>query len=208
METLTRVVQHDFHHLPQYHRVEEHRLKAIAHLFTYCEGDYLIALPLLLRSAGEVLPGWNDATSVYGYGGPVASHKRIPESVIRNFQTAFREALVERRVVAAFSRLHPLIAQHDLLAGFGECRTSGETVSLDLTLPPEQWAQYRTTYKRRITKQRREATLTCSRDQEKRSLDEFVSIYEETMRRVKAEGSYFFGRDYFHQLARELGPGL
>ncbi|MEY2605949.1 MAG: hypothetical protein QOH31_3765, partial [Verrucomicrobiota bacterium] len=39
METLRHVVQHDFHHLPQYHRVEEGRLKAIAHLFTYCEGD-------------------------------------------------------------------------------------------------------------------------------------------------------------------------
>ena len=30
METLRRVVQHDFHHLPQYHRAEEHRLKAMA----------------------------------------------------------------------------------------------------------------------------------------------------------------------------------
>ena len=44
---LERVTQHDFYHLPQYHRVEERRLKATAHLFTYCEGDYLIALPLL-----------------------------------------------------------------------------------------------------------------------------------------------------------------
>ena len=28
MEVLGRVTQHDFYHLPQYHRVEEHRLKA------------------------------------------------------------------------------------------------------------------------------------------------------------------------------------
>ena len=64
VETLRRVVKHDFYHLPQYHRVEERRLKAIAHLFTYCEGDYLIALPLLLRSVEEIVLGWNDATSV------------------------------------------------------------------------------------------------------------------------------------------------
>lgn len=209
MEVLQRVMQHDFHHLPEYHRVEEHRLKATAHLFTYGEGDYLIALPLLLRPAGEALSEWNDAASVYGYGGPVASHQRIPDSVVHNFQAALKEALVERRVIAAFSRLHPLIAQHDLLAGFGEWLTNGETVSVDLTLPPEQqWAQYRTTYKRRISKQRREGTVACLHDQEKRHLDEFVSVYEETMRRVKAKASYFFGQDYFYQLTDELGTGL
>jgi dTDP-4-amino-4,6-dideoxygalactose transaminase len=209
METLTRVVQHDFHHLPQYHRAEEHRLRALAYLFTYCEGDYLIALPLLLRSAGEIVPGWNDATSVYGYAGPVASHEGIPEPVVRNFQEALKEALLERRVIAAFSRLHPLIAQHDLLAGLGECRASGRTVSIDLTLPLEtQRAQYRGINKRRINKQRREGTVACLHDQEKRYWSEFVNIYEETMRRVNAAQMYFFGEDYLSELARELGPAL
>src|SRR5438094_10209605 len=67
IEILRRVVRHDFYHLPQYHRLEERRLGAMAHLFTYYEGDYLIALPLLLRSAEEMQSGWKDATSVYGY---------------------------------------------------------------------------------------------------------------------------------------------
>src|SRR5258708_14957311 len=155
IEVLRCVVRYDFYHLPQYHRVEERRLKAIAHLFTYCEGDYLIALPLLLRSVEEIVLGWNDATSVYGYGGPVASHERIPEPIVRNFQGALKEALLERRVIAAFSRLHPLIARHDLLAGLGECRASGQTVSIDLTLPlVKQRAQYRSTNKAFINRQR------------------------------------------------------
>jgi dTDP-4-amino-4,6-dideoxygalactose transaminase len=209
MEVLRRVVQHDFYHLPQYHRVEEHRLKAAAHLFTYREGDYLIALPLLLRSAEEMQDGWNDATSVYGYGGPVASHESIPEPVVRNFQGALKEALLERRVIAAFSRLHPLIAQYDLLAGLGECPASGQTISIDLTLPLEkQRAQYRRVNKQRINKQRREGTVACLHDQEKRFWREFVDIYEETMRRVNAAGMYFFSEDYFGELARELGPAL
>jgi dTDP-4-amino-4,6-dideoxygalactose transaminase len=209
IEILRRVVRHDFYHLPQYHRVEESRLKTTAHLFTYCEGDYLIALPLLLRSTEEMRTGWNDATSIYGYGGPVASHERTPEPVVRNFQAALQEALVERRVIAAFSRLHPLIAQHDLLAGLGECRTSGRTVSIDLALSlVEQRAQLRSGYRRLINKRRREGVVACLYDQEKRYLGEFVSIYQETMRRVHAADIYFFGEDYFSQLARELGPLL
>jgi hypothetical protein len=209
MEMLKRVVQYDFYHLPQYHRVEERRLKAAAHLFTYCEGDYLIALPLLLRSVGEIGLGWNDATSVYGYGGPVASHESIPEPVVRNFQAALKEGLLERRVIAAFSRLHPLIAQHDLLAGLGECRATGRTVSIDLTLPLEkQRAQYRRTNRELINKQRREGTVACLHDQGKWYWSEFVKIYEEAMRRVNAAQMYFFGEDYFSELASELGSAL
>jgi dTDP-4-amino-4,6-dideoxygalactose transaminase len=205
METLKRVAQHDFYHLPQYHRVEERRLKAAALLFSYCESDYLIALPLLLRSVGETVLGWNDATSVYGYGGPVASHKRIPESVIQNFQAALREALLERRVIAVFSRLHPLIPQQDLLSGLGEYRTSGQTISVDLTQSlQKQREQYRSTIRGIIKKRHQQGSVVCLNDPEKRYLTEFVSIYEETMRRVNAADTYFFGEDYFNDLAREL----
>jgi pyridoxal phosphate-dependent aminotransferase EpsN len=209
MGILGQMVQHDFHHMPQYQRVEEHRLKGMAHLFTYCDGDYVIALPLLLRRVGDEFPGLNDATSVYGYGGPVASHQRMPEPVVRAFQAALREELAERNVIAVFSRLHPLIAGHDLLAGVGECRAIGQTVSIDLSLSLEkQRAQYRETYNRRVSKQQREGTIACLHDEEKRHLGDFVSIYEETMRRVKAERSYFCGQDYFSQLACELGSLL
>jgi dTDP-4-amino-4,6-dideoxygalactose transaminase len=209
MEMLKRVMRHDFYHLPQYHRVEERRLKAAAHLFTYREGDHLIVLPLLLRSVGEIGLGWNDATSVYGYGGPVASHESIPEPVVRNFHAALREALLERQVITVFSRLHPLIAQDDLLTGLGECRASGRTVSIDLTLPlQKQRTQYRDANKRRINKQRREGTVVCLHDKDKQHWSEFVKIYQETMRRVNAAQMYFFGEDYFSELHRELGPVL
>jgi dTDP-4-amino-4,6-dideoxygalactose transaminase len=208
MEVLGRNVRHDFYHLPQYHRLEELRLEAVGNLFIYYEDEYLIALPLLLRPAGEGSSEWNDAVSVYGYGGPVASHEKVPDQVVRNFQAVVRDALVERHVVAAFSALHPLLPQHDLLWGLGEPRIVGRTVSIDLTLPLErQRAQYRDTYKRRIDRQQREG-VNCLCDPEKRYLSEFVSIYEETMRRVDAAPTYFFGEQYFRELARELGPLL
>lgn len=209
LEVLSRVVQHDFHHLPQYHRLEERRLKAAGHLFVYCNGDYLIALPLLFSPLGEILPEWNDATSVYGYGGPIASHKGIPEAVVCDFHAALKETLLERRVIAAFSRLHPLISQRDLLSGLGECRTSGRTIWIDLTLPPQQQrGQYRSTNKLVLNKQRRNGNINCLHDQEKCYLADFASIYEETMDRVNAGGSYYFGQNYFCELARELGPAL
>jgi dTDP-4-amino-4,6-dideoxygalactose transaminase len=208
LEVLSRVVQHDFYHLPHYHRVEERQFKAAGHLFVYCEGDYLIALPLLL-SPVEILPAWNDATSVYGYAGPVTSHKKVPEPIVRNFHAALAEALLERRVNSVFSRLHPLISQHVLLSGLGECRTIGRTITIDLTLSPEQQrAQYRHTVKSAINRQQRKGDVTCLHDPQKRYLSDFISIYEETMHRVGAADSYYFRENYFSALVRELGPML
>ena len=209
MAVLRRAVQHDFYHLAEYHRLAEERGGGTAHLFAYRDGDYTIALPLLLRPVET--PGgeaWSDATSVYGYAGPLASHAGMPASVVREFQEALQGALAERRVVAVFSRLHPLLPQTGMLAGLGDCRPEGETVSIDLTLLPEaQRAQYRSAFKTRINKLRREGVL-CLRDEDQRHLGDFVSMYLETMRRVKAHSSYFFDADYFARLASGLGPKL
>lgn len=67
-----------------------------------------------------------------------------------------------------------------------------------LRLPAEQQlAQYCRSHRQRERKQK---SIICLHDQEKRYLDEFVSIYEETMRRVYATQSYFY------QLRDQLGP--
>src|SRR5688500_2306341 len=84
MQALQRCPQHDFYHLPQYHAMAEEAGEGAARLLLYTEGDYLIALPLLFRVLDEIVPdspldaGWYDATSVYGYAGPVCSHAEIP----------------------------------------------------------------------------------------------------------------------------------
>lgn len=206
---LARVIQHDFYHRPEYHRLAEERGEGSAHLFAYHDGAYTIALPLLLRPV-EAAGGkaWCDATSVYGYAGPLASHAVMPASVVRNFQKALKETLAGLRVVAVFSRLHPLMPQCGMLSGLGDCRREGETVSIDLTLPPEeQRAQYRSSLRTHINKLRR-GGLVSRRDGEKRHLPEFTEIYHQTMRRVKARSSYFFEPEYFTRLAKGLGPAL
>ena len=206
---LARVAQHDFHHLAAYHRLAEERGEGRAHLFAYHDGPYTIALPLLLRpveaSGGEA---WSDATSVYGYAGPLASHAGMPASVVRCFQKGLTDALAARRIVTVFSRLHPLIPQRGMLAALGECRPEGETVSIDLSRSPEeQWARYRPSIRARIGKLRR-AGLVGQRDRDKRHLAEFADIYHQTMRRVKAHRSYLFEPEYFSRLASGLGEAL
>jgi len=205
MEVLKCSRQHDFHQLPHYHRVAEQRGEGVAQLFVYTEADYTIALPLLLRSVDPAEPsGWQDATSVYGYGGPVASHEDLPAGVVHRFQRRLAEELSNRRVVAVFSRLHPLIAQGGILAGLGECPASGETISIDLTASDEeQRAGYNKSCRTSLRRLREEG-FVAFHDHENRYLPEFVEIYRETMRRAGAQSSYFFDEDYFNLLTREL----
>jgi hypothetical protein len=211
---LARCVQRDFYFLPAYHALAEARGEGQARLFVYENGDYTLALPLLLRPLADVpeLAGvagdWRDATSVYGYAGPVVSHGNIPEPVVRGFQDALRDTLRDLRVVSVFSRLHPLLSQRDLLAGIGECQLRGRTISIDLTLSPEeQFSRYNPDIRRRIARLT-QAGAVVVRDEEGRYMGEFVSIYLETMRRVGAEPGYFFDEQYFARLAEALGPAL
>lgn len=213
LKVIEACAPYDFYHLPQYHQIAEELGEGEARLLVYQGGDYTIALPLLLRSL-DALPesavigaGWTDATSVYGYPGPICSAASIPPDVIANFQAALLERMRERRVVTLFSRLNPFLAQDRFLHGLGEFQTT-QTVSIDLTLPiAAQRTKYRRSFKESINKLRRTG-LTVARDIEKKYLDDFVRIYHETMHRVDAADRYFFPASYFTELRDKLGSRL
>lgn len=206
-DVLARSSQYDFFHLPRYHLLAEKRGEGKAQLFLYEEGDRFIALPLLLRPVEKVQgleqigQGWLDATSVYGYAGPVASQSELEEEFLNGFRRALSNALKEMRVVAVFSRLHPLIEQKHILSGLGECLNVGCTVSIDLTLPPEvQFSQYRQGHRYEMNRLKKQGAV-CEIDTEFNHLDDFVAIYRETMKQRDAAEFYYFDDEFFHTFA-------
>jgi hypothetical protein len=213
LAVLRRCRQHDAYHLPWYHAQAERHGEGVARLFVHEEGGHLIALPLLLRSLRSVPglegapAGCQDATSVYGYAGPVSSPE-VPEWVVRGFQAALAQTLREEQVVTVFSRLHPLIPQTPLLDGLGLCIRTGRTVAIDLTPPPEvQRGFYRRNCRHGINRLRR-LGVTCREDPEFHHLDDFARIYDETMRRVGAPGHLCFSPSHFHDLVAAGGAHI
>ncbi len=195
---------HDFYHLPFFHELAKDLDEGEPRLFVYEGGGYRISLPLLIRRIDTALEDsngkpWFDATSVYGYPGPVASHSDIPDDVKRDFQESLTRALTEKSVVSLFSRLHPFLNQHSLIKGLGTLVSQGHTVSIDLSIPEEsQVAQYRENHHRGL-KKLREMGATCYVDENFRHLDAFIKIYGETMSRVRATEDYIFPRHYFQK---------
>jgi hypothetical protein len=213
MCVLDACVPYDFYQLPEYHALAEEAGEGTAQLFTYTEGDYVLAFPMLLRPVADDLltetvgPAWQDATSVYGYAGPVCSHRQVHDTFVHNFQAALQRQLRDLRVVSVFSRLHPLFPQRSLLAGLGDFAVS-KTVSIDLTLPEAvQWSQMRRSHRETVNRLR-QLGLTCVRDQEGAYLEDFRRVYYQTMHRVNAAKQYYFPPTYFERLQEALGSRL
>ncbi len=214
LEALHKAYRYDFYHCPSYQVLSAKNSSQEAVLIVCTEGPFTIAIPLMFRPVNEVegleeFP-FRDATSVYGYVGPVASHENIPQSLIDKFQEILCDFLKEKGIVCVFSRLHPLINQKQLLTGLGDIVYVGETISIDLnSTVEEQWSRYRKDHKRRINRLRRMG-FSCLRNSSNEYLDEFIAIYYETMNRVKADDSYYFDARYFRGLveAHDLGMQL
>ena len=203
-EVLEEIGTFDFYHLPRYHRLAEIRGEGKAIMPVYREGSFTIAFPMLLREI-DIIPSTDlkDATSVYGYAGPISSVADIPDDVKKRFMNTMQDFYATYGIVSAFSRLHPLIDQSQILDEYGTISKTGGTLSIDLTVPQEvQVSRYRRGHKRDI-RELKEMDFVCF-EAGLEYLDDFVSIYHSTMSRADADEIYFFDKSYFDYLMREM----
>ncbi len=190
----------DFYHTSYNHKLDsEFDLK----LFYLSDGKDFIAMPFVIRpiEGSELF----DATSVYGYSGPISSKCSYSFSnteFVPLFQKSVSEYFNNNRIIAAFSRLHPLIDSSLLFSDWGEIVHLNKTVTIDLRLTiEEQRKQYRKSNKSEINQLRRKGFYVevVTSDVE---IDNFIRIYYETMDRVGASPYYYFSRAYFYSFLR------
>ncbi len=151
-----------------------------------------LALPLLLRplEAG----GW-DATSAYGYGGPVASG----EPDIPAFGAALDAWAVENAVVTTFLRLHPLLDNAHLVPAASGTIDAGSTVAWDVSPGRDLVRGMHRNHKKAVRKAAREglATTVVARPPD---LDGLQALYVTTMERQQADPFFFFPDAYWTAL--------
>ncbi len=205
---IDKMYQSDFYYTYDYHNISiDDNYKA--QLFVYEEDENTICLPLIIRPIPDN-DGFFDATSVYGYAGPLTSVKEIPQKIIENFQKALSRIFVENNIIAVFSRLHPYFENEKYIGQLGEVVSLSETVYIDLRISPEeQYRQYRRDVKSRLKGLVRDG-FTVYEDNELKYLKEFIRIYNENMKRVNAAPMYFFPDDYYDKFFKspEIGARL
>lgn len=199
---------HDFHHLSGYHRLAESAGEGTARLYVYGDEERFLAWPCLLR---RMSGGLSDATSVYGYTGPVGLGFDSG-SARKAAWSAFRGAWAEERIVTLFTRFHPILANQEICADLhgaeappgGELLAFGRSVSIDLALSlDERRAGYPQALRQEVKRAERNG-LEVALDTDWRQFGAFVSFYRDTMRRNDASGRYLFSEEYFAGLRRAL----
>lgn len=192
---INEVDAYDFYSTYDYHVISNiDNEKPI--LIKYTEGDVVIGLPLLIRKISNT--PYFDATSVYGYAGPIS--KNITEKFDNQlFKKELNDFFIDNQIVSVFSRLNPYLAhQNIILNAIGEVKIKGDIVMIDLN---EDIEMQRQQYQKRIKSHINKARRLCSvkKADSKDDIKAFIELYYENMNRVDAKKSYFFSEDYFYK---------
>lgn len=185
-------------------------------LFSYRREGMAFLFPYVLRTLEDVLGCegrcYFDVTSVYGYGGPLASANASPEFL----KAAWRELMANWRasgVISAFTRFHPLLQNVRFVEALAEEPTlfegqkailCGDTVSVDLSQPDaEQFQRYQKNLRNELRKAYSLGFEVSQVDFES-SAACFVDLYTQTMKRRNASGEYLIDRDWLLRFGRSL----
>lgn len=162
-------------------------------LLAFNDGAGDVALPLLLRPLpdGE---GW-DATSAYGYGGPLS--RGTPD--LAAFGTGLNGWAHEHGVVSTFLRLNPLLGNGRLVPPTAELVDVGFTVAWDL-LPGRDLRRGMHKDRLRGVQRAERAGVTITVTPRPSNLENIRELYELTMQRQHAADMYFFPESYWRAL--------
>jgi hypothetical protein len=202
--------RHDVYHLPAYAAVAATHEGGEPCAFYAEAGGEAFLVPLLLRDvpAGSAGDGRvRDATSPYGYPGPICT-RPDDAALVARFAAAFLAAGRDAGLVTAFLRLHPLRPVSEAgLERLGTLVRHGPLAYSDLLLPREVlWSQTRPNHRTGIHRLER-AGFTVRVDDWGDDAA-FRAVYGATMRRVDAAAFYFFPDAYFAALREQLAGAL
>lgn len=190
------------------------RAMAAAHRVT---GGHVF-YPFLLRDLRQE-PFWPDTTSgsgafditsPYGYGGPEwipdagtpHASAEAKDQHYRDFYDAFRRWAYENKVVSEFIRFCLFTEARKTYPGTVE--HNNDNVVVDILRSSDQaWHSFNSKVRKNVRTAIRNQ-LKAVHDPEARHLDEFIKVYYHTLERRSAAPFYFFNKQWFETLCRQL----
>jgi Acetyltransferase (GNAT) domain len=218
LETLRSICAYDSYHIPAYQRLAAGASYATV-LLSYESRGVRAAIPLTLRPLPDPVreaTGYAvDATSVYGYPGPLRTSRdgaepvEVDDSWRTDFVAWFTGQMSERRVLTAFIRTNPLLDASDMFTSmpfvFGP---PTPTVAIDLIAPREDRLRQSSSHHRRALRKSSSNNLTFLRDHSDSAIAGFTSCYLQTMGKHQAGQAYLLDEARVAELLDGLGEHL
>jgi len=200
---LARLGSRDVYFTLGYHRVAAELEPLAQPLLLRLASGAGPALPLLVRPLPGGEPGF-DATTAYGYGGPVAGPG---DPAPAEFGEALDGWARANGLVATFFRFHPLAETWRAAPPRTEVVPLTSTVAWNVA-PGRDLEEGLHRHHRRTVRRARRAGVSVQVVERPPDLRVFRLLYESTMRRRGATPFYFFGDAYWERMREEIGGAL
>lgn len=161
-----------------------------------------VAFAAILRN----IPGstYRDLVTPYGYGGPLATGEEPP---LAEFDAALSRWCVQEGVVTSFIRFHPLYANFQSAPPSCHLHQLAPTIGWRLEAGRDLLSAMHGKH-RNVIRKAQAAGIQVEVSEGPSSLEEFLELYELTMRRQSAAEFYFFPEAYWREMVEKLRPNL
>lgn len=169
-------------------------------------GSYVL-YPFLLRCLGTLpycppdLRHASDIATPYGYGGPFLCGPQWSEASVRAFWAAFDHWAAEQAVVSEIVRLS--LYPDTLINYVGNRNVQAENVVRAIGSERELWHEFDHKVRKNVNRARASGVV-IEKDEQGYRFEDFFSIYQATMHRRNARQWYYFAREYFERIHRNL----
>lgn len=203
--------QKDIYFTSEYYSLYEKNGEGKAHCFVFENENDIAIYPFLINSINELgydLDGkYYDIQGAYGYNGVLSNNYSLE---FRNsFYSAFDKFCMENKIIAEFTRFHPILQNKNFSNGFLNIVKDRNTVFLDLSKSYDEiWAnEYSSRNRNMIRKAQKKHFSICLNEQpDLDKIKSFVKIYQTSMMFINAEKYYYFNDEYFINTFKNLRP--
>lgn len=166
--------------------------------FIYQNGGDILMMPFLRRTFVYKGNEYYDFETAYGYGGMISNTK--DERFIVEALQSMQSLASENHYICGFVRFHPLLNNYKHFDAIGQLIYDRHTIAIDLQSSADDvWKNEIHTKNRNIIKKGIKSGLTFEADYGFEHLDEFISLYNNTMAKLNADSFYFFEKDYYYR---------
>ena len=146
-----------------------------------------------------------DLTTPYGYGGPLVDGN-FSEDSKNNFVMELDNYCVSKNIVSQFFRFHPILSNQVYMENLYEVIELKKTIVVD-TLSHEKINNNIVSKCRNMIRKAEKMGISIRHDVGE-NIDEFINIYESTMKNNHAEKYYFFEQRYYDYLINEMADNI
>lgn len=138
-----------------------------------------------------------DLETPYGYGGPIAEGE-ISSSILDDFKEEICKYCRQNNIISQFVRFHPLLMNWKIAENLIESRYLRDTIYIDTSSEDIIWSNFDTKNRNMVRKAVKSGVTVEMKSIEE--YEEFIPIYNSTMKLHDADEYYIFGKEYYEYL--------